>query len=162
MMILRPHLGTQMPSRPTSIFSPHASSRSTQPCRSIPGLIADFVYPVCFRRSDEMRGPLDREADLSQAFEIVEATNERLPMPTEQALAKTGDVAAYAKAYTGFVRAFADSTLRTGLFDGSTSSAADAGTLADDFFRRLHDLFAAEPNRHGFEHRVATLVLRRR
>jgi len=34
--------------------------------------------------------------------------------------------------------------------------------LADEFFRRLQDLFTAEPGRHGFEHQVMTLVLRKR
>jgi SAM-dependent methyltransferase len=121
-----------------------------------------FVFPVYFRLSEEMRAPLERETHLKEAFEIVEVSNERLPMPTEEALAKTGDVSAYAESYAGFVRAFAESTLRKGLFEQTTAGAGEADALADDFFRRLRDLFAAEPERHGFEHQVATLVLRRR
>lgn len=125
-------------------------------------LLEGFVFPVYFRSSQELRVPLDREADLREAFEIVEITNELLPMPIEEALARTGDVAAYAESYVGFVRAFADSTLRKGLFEGSASSAANAAALADEFFARLRKLFVDEPHRHGFEHQVATLVLRRR
>lgn len=125
-------------------------------------LLEGFVFPVYFRSSEELRMPFKREADLKEAFEIVEIDNELLPMPIEEALARTDDVATYAESYVGFVRAFADSTLRNGLFEGSTSSAAEAAALADDFFGRLHKLFVAEPDRHGFEHQVATLVLRRR
>ena len=83
-------------------------------------------------------------------------------MPTDEAVAATGDVAAYAESYAGFARAFAESTFHEGLFEGSTTSAVDAAALADEFFRRLHDLFATEPELHGFEHQVVTLVLRRR
>ncbi|MEO1226302.1 MAG: hypothetical protein AAFX92_18940 [Pseudomonadota bacterium] len=126
------------------------------------GLLNDFVFPVYFRQSDEARRPLEGEADLRQAFEIVEVSNDLLPMPTEEALARTGDVKAYADAYAGFVRAFAESTLVQGLFEGSTASAEDAARLADDFFGRLHALFTAEPHAHGFEHQIVTLVLRRR
>ena len=127
-----------------------------------PQLMEEFVFPVYFRLSEEMRAPVELEADLADAFEIIEVANELLPMPTEAALAKTGDVAAYASSYAGFVRAFAESTLRTALFEGSTADAAEADALADAFFDRLQALFAAEPDRHGFEHQVATLVLRRR
>jgi hypothetical protein len=74
-------------------------------------------------------------------------------MPTE-----LGDAAAYA----GFARAFAESTLRTQLFEGSAPDPATADALADDFFERLRDLFAAEPGRHAFEHQLMTLVLRRK
>jgi hypothetical protein len=83
-------------------------------------------------------------------------------MPYEDELGKTGDVGAYASAYASFARAFAESTLRAGLFEGSTSSAGKVDDLTDEFFRRLQDLLAAEPGRHAFEHQVMTLVLRKR
>ena len=124
-------------------------------------LLNDFVFPVYFRDSQEARAPLD-DGDLKNAFEIIELTNDLLPMPTEDALRQTGDADAYAKSYAGFARAFAESTLCTGLFEGSTSSAGEADDLADDFFHRLEGLFAREPHLHGFDHQVMTLVLRRK
>jgi len=120
------------------------------------------VFPVYFRQPDEVRAPLTREADLHDAFEIVELTNERLPSPYEDTLAETGDVEAYADAYAGFARAFAESTLRSALFEGSAPEPGKADELSDEFFHRLRDLFAAEPGRHGFEHEVMVLVLRKR
>jgi SAM-dependent methyltransferase len=125
-------------------------------------LLDAFVFPVYFRLSEEVRAPLEREAALAEAFEIIELTNDQLPMPTEEALAATGDAAGYASSYAGFARAFAESTLRDELFVGSTADADAADALAEEFFRRLQDLFAAEPHRHGFEHQVVTLVLSRR
>lgn len=121
-----------------------------------------FVFPVYFRQPDEVRAPLARETDLHDIFEIIELTNERLPSPYEDALADTGDVEAYADAYAGFARAFAESTLRSALFEDSAPEAGKASELSDEFFRRLRDLFAAEPGRHDFDHEVMVLVLRKR
>jgi hypothetical protein len=127
-----------------------------------PGLLEEFVFPVYFRLSEEIRAPLERETDLRDTFEIVELANEHLASPYEDDLRKTGDVAAYASAYAGFARAFAESTLRSGLFEGSKTKAGQADELTNEYFRRLQDLFATEPGRHPFEHQVMTLVLRRR
>lgn len=125
-------------------------------------LLDGFVFPVYFRLEDEASAPLKIDPDLSGSIEIVEIANERLPNPYEDELARTGDVAAYAAAYAGFARAFAESTLQSQLFEGSASDAAGAGALADEFFRRLEALFTAEPGRHAFEHQVMTMVLKRR
>jgi hypothetical protein len=127
-----------------------------------PARLERFVFPVYFRQSEEVCAPIEREADLHDVFEVVELTNERLPSLYEDALAKTGDVEAYAADYAGFARAFAESTLRSALFEGPASDSGTADELADEFFRRLRELFAAEPGRHGFEHQVMTLVLRKR
>jgi len=126
------------------------------------GRLDHFVFPVYFRTNDEIRAPIDREADLASAFEIDELVSDVLPMPIEEEFRETGDAATYASSYAGFARAFAESTLRHALFEGSSEDEAAADELAEDFFRRLHDLFAAEPGRWAFEHRVMTLVLRRR
>jgi hypothetical protein len=124
-------------------------------------LLEEFIFPVYFRLSSEVLTPLERETDLKHAFEIVELTNEVLPMPCEGELAQTGDFETYAASYAHFARAFAESTLRTQLFEGSAHSVNEADELANEFFRRLQHLFAAEPGRHAFEHQVMTLVLRR-
>lgn len=121
----------------------------------------DFIFPVYFRLSDEIAAPLVQDSTLKDAFEVVELANELLPMPTEEALKKTGDTEVYAKAYVGFARAFSEATLTAGLFAPSASNAAEAKTLANTFFERLETLFATEPDQHGFAHRVASLVLRR-
>ena len=126
-----------------------------------PARLKTFVFPVYFRQSEEVRAPIARETDLRDTFEIVELTNERLPSHYEDVLAETGDVDGYADAYAGFARAFAESTLQSALFEGPDSDTGKTDELTDEFFRRLRDLFAAEPGRHGFDHQVMTLVLRK-
>ncbi len=121
-----------------------------------------FIFPVYCRLCDEISAPLAQDSALNDAFEVVELTNELLPMPTEEALKETGDTAAYAKAYAGFARAFTEATLTAGLFARSASNADAAKALANTFFDRLETLFATEPDKYGFAHRVATLVLRRK
>ncbi|MCP4382839.1 MAG: class I SAM-dependent methyltransferase [Hyphomicrobiales bacterium] len=121
-----------------------------------------FIFPVYFRQSEEVRAPLEREQDLKDAFEIVELSNELLATPFEGNLGKDDDAEAYAAGYAGFARAFAESTLSAGLFAPSTSDAAAVKDLADDFFKRLQALIAADPKRYPFEHQVVTLVLRKR
>ncbi|MEM7121631.1 MAG: hypothetical protein AAF563_10170 [Pseudomonadota bacterium] len=125
-------------------------------------VLDDFIFPVYFPLSDEIAAPLERDGTLKAAFEVLELANELLPMPIEEALKKTGDATAYAKAYVGFARAFSEATLTAGLFTPSTSNEAEAKALADVFYERLETLFANEPDKHGFAHRVATLVMRRR
>jgi hypothetical protein len=124
-------------------------------------LLEDFIFPLYFRLSHEVLAPLERETDLKDAFDVVELTNDLLPMPYEDELAQTGDIETYAASYASFARAFAESTLRRQLFEGSTPTGSEADQLANEFFRRLQDLFAAKPGRHAFEHQVLTLVLRR-
>ena len=125
------------------------------------GALDNFIFPVYFRLTGEIRAPLVDDAELKNAFEVIELSNDLLPMPTEEALKQTGDAATYAKAYAGFARAFAEATLNAGLFTLSTANETEAKALADTFFQRLETLFATEPDKHRFDHRVATLVLRR-
>jgi len=122
----------------------------------------DFVFPLYFRELEEVRAPLEREDDLRSAFEIVELEAELIPNPYVEAWRRDHDDSAYAKAYATFARGFAESSFRKGLFEPSANQSDDADALTDMFFTRLEDLFRAEPERHIFDNRSMTLVLRRR
>ena len=126
------------------------------------GVLERFVFPVYFRRTDEVRAPLIQNADLKAAFEVVELTNQLLPTPFGGKLGQNDDAHSYAAGYAGFARAFAESTLRAGLFTPSAPNAVAADRLADSFFKRLQALIAADPKRYPFEHQVMTLVLNRK
>lgn len=121
-----------------------------------------FVFPVYFRKLDEIRAPLEREANLKAAFEIVELENELLENPYVEAWRQHGDDAAYAKAYAGFSRGFSESAFRNGLFNLSATEKNSADALTEMFYTRLEDLFRAEPGDHIFDNRSMTLVVRRR
>ncbi len=127
-----------------------------------PACLEMFVFPLYFRELHEVRAPLEREADLKAAFEIVELTSEFIPNPYAQVLEDGGDARAYAKTYAAFARGFSESAFRNGLFDRSAASADEADRLAETFFSRLEALFAAEAGQHIFENHSMTLVLRRR
>jgi len=121
-----------------------------------------FVFPVYFRELSEVRAPLGREPDLKEAFEIIELVGEMIPNPYTPPLEETGDLAQFAKDYTGYARGFSESAFRNGLFDRSARGAEDAGRLAEIFYRRLEAFVATEPGQYTSGTQSMTLVLRRR
>lgn len=127
-----------------------------------PECLEEFVFPLYFRELEEIRAPLEREEDLSAAFEIVELTSEFIANPYAEFLEHGGDAAAYAKNYAAFARGFSESAFRNGLFEPSATNADEADRLTERFFQRLEALFAAEAGRHVFDNHSMTLVLRRR
>jgi len=127
-----------------------------------PLCLESFVFPLYFRELHEVRAPLERESDLTAAFEIVELVSELIPNPYAEMLAAGGDPHAYAKAYATFARSFSESAFRNGLFAPSAKTVEEVDRLAEAFFHRLQALFAAEPNRYTFDNHSMTLVLRRR
>lgn len=130
----------------------------------IDGCILDnFVFSLWFLTEEEARHPLVNDPQLSKAFEIETLKVE--PAPLHQAdlfVDSIGDPVEYARLYTGYVRAFADSTLHKQLFEPSTNSAEDADRLADEFFHRLDRLYRKYLGKYAFEIWHLTVVLRRR
>jgi hypothetical protein len=75
------------------------------------------------------------------------------------------DAAAYARSYSAFVRAFTESNLREQLFSPGTAEplrGGEADTALDQYFARLTDRFAEDPERDRFEDWTLTVVLARR
>jgi hypothetical protein len=87
--------------------------------------------------------------------DVVEVAN-----PYWEELERSGDRAAYAEAYTQFVRAFSESTLDEHLFTpGATAANGDA--LADEFFRRFRAHSAADPAEGRYEAWILRVVFAR-
>lgn len=122
-----------------------------------------FVFPVWFPTVEEARAPINGEPDLKEAFEVIEAsvTPARIH-PNDVFEDSLSDPEAYARLYAGYIRGFAESTLRLHLFGPSAKSAAEVDTLTEEFFARLTRCYQAEPGRHASETMIMTLVLRRR
>ena len=72
-----------------------------------------------------------------------------------------GDPAEYARLYTGYIRAFGDSALRTQLFEPSAAGEAKADRVAQEFYRRLDTLYRDFPGKYAAELWQLTVVLRR-
>ncbi|MCP4316884.1 MAG: class I SAM-dependent methyltransferase [Hyphomicrobiales bacterium] len=126
-------------------------------------ILDNFVFSLWFMSEDEARDPLKQDPELSKAFEIDTLKVEPAPLHQADLFADSiGDPVEYARLYTGYVRAFADSTLRKQLFEPSTNSAEDADRLADEFFHRLDGLYRKFLDKYAFEIWHLTVVLRRR
>ncbi|MEM7025104.1 MAG: hypothetical protein AAF637_21340 [Pseudomonadota bacterium] len=127
-----------------------------------PKVLDSFVFALWFMTAREAREPLETEATLAQAFEIDEILVEPAPTnPTDLFGDSIGDPAEYAKRYVGYMRAFADSTLRTQLIEPSAKDAGDADRLATEFYRRLDQLYRTYLDKYACEIWYLTVVLRR-
>lgn len=122
-----------------------------------------FVFPLWFLTAEEACAPINGEPDLKEAFEVIEASVTPAPVhPGDVYEDSLGDPATYARLYTGYIRGFAESTLRLHLFGPSARNAAEVDARTEEFFRRLTAYYQAEPGRHASETMILTLVLRRR
>lgn len=126
------------------------------------GWVDRYVLPVYARTPAEARTPFQGNgAELRDVFELVECRTDPVANPYLRTLYADHDAAAYARSYTEFVRAFTESSLREHLFlPGARGGDPDA--LLDQYFARLTDRFAADPERDRFEDWTLTVVLARR
>ena len=99
-------------------------------------------------------------ATLAGAFEVESVGVDEVASPYWEAYERDGDAEAYATAYVEFVRAFAESTLSTHLFEPGARGTDPAG-LVDEYFDRLRTATAADPEAGRYEAWIVRLVLRR-
>ena len=126
-------------------------------------ILDKFVFSLWFLTADEAREPIEQDKRLSDAFEIDTVSVEPAPLhPTDLFEDSIEDPVEYARLYTGYTRAFADSTLRKQLFEPSTVDAKSADSLADEFYRRLDSLYRKHTSKYAFEIWHLTVILRRK
>ena len=127
-----------------------------------PAAVARYLLPIYARTPAEARRPLeDPGSPLRGAFDVEACRIDEVPNPYLDAWRADGDADAYARSYAGFARAFTESSLREHLL-APGAAAADVDRLADDFYARLTERFAADPERDRFEDWTLTVVLARR
>ena len=72
-----------------------------------------FTMPMYFRTLRELLAPVEREdSPVLEAFAVERAQELEVPMPFLVEFRRSGDVAAYAGAYTGFLRAISEPVVR--------------------------------------------------
>ena len=120
-----------------------------------------YVFPVYCRSVEESTAPLQEGGPLAGVLEVETSRVDEVPNPYWEAFERDGDAEAYAEAYEQFVRAFAESTLVTHLFEPA-AVGMDAGALSDEYFARLRRATANDPDAGRYEAWVVRLVLRRR
>ncbi len=118
---------------------------------------ARYCFPVVPRTIEEATAPI--AGALAGKLELLHCGLTEVPSPYQLALDRTGDVAAFAKQYTAFTRAFSESSLRDGLFrDGKAS----ADTLADRFYAAMEQALTAHPRDYPFDDLTLAVIVRRR
>jgi hypothetical protein len=116
------------------------------------------TMPVYFRTVAELLAPLEREGSpVRGAFAVDRAEALEVPTPFVVELRRGGDVAAYAAAYTGFLRAVSEPVLRAAL-----SRPADEAVTVDSLYERVRARLLADPERYLFRYILVAVLLTRR
>ncbi|HSA80221.1 MAG TPA: hypothetical protein VLE23_05320 [Geminicoccaceae bacterium] len=122
-----------------------------------------FVFSLWFLTAEEARQPIEDNKFLSTAFAIETIAVTPAPKnPTDFFADLIPDPAAYAKAYTGYTRAFADSTLHVHLFGPSSRDTTHENEIASEFYNRFNDLYRTHLNEFAYELWYLTVILRKR
>ena len=121
-----------------------------------------FVFSLWFMTAEEARAPLEAEPDLKQVFEIHDLRAEPAPVnPSDLFADSIGDPVEYARLYTGYTRAFGDSTLRTQLLAPCAKDEAESDRLTKELYRRLDLLYRTDKAKYACEVWHLTVVLRK-
>jgi hypothetical protein len=117
-----------------------------------------LTMPCYFRTVAELLAPLEREdSPVRGAFAVERAAALEVPPPFIVEFQRSGDVAAYAGAYTGFVRAISEPVVWTAL-----KQPEEGAMTIDRLYERIEARLRAEPERYLWRyHMVAALLTRR-
>jgi cyclopropane-fatty-acyl-phospholipid synthase len=116
-----------------------------------------LTMPVYFRTVAELLAPLEREdSPVRGAFAVDRAGALEAPTPFVVEF-RRGDVAAYAAAYTGFLRAVSEPVVRAAL----NQSEPQAETV-ECLYERIRARLLAEPERYLFRYILVAVLLTRR
>jgi hypothetical protein len=117
-----------------------------------------LTIPVYFRTVAELLAPLQREdSPVRGAFAVERAEALEVPTPFGVEFQRSGDVAAYAGAYTGFLRAITEPVVRAAF----NQPEEEAPTVAS-LYERIGARLLAEPQRYLWRYiQVAVLLTRR-
>lgn len=122
----------------------------------------EFLFSLWFMTAEEAREPLVSGGALASLFEV--ETIEVTPSPYNPAdffVNLLEDPTSYANAYKGYIRAFADSTLRAQLFSQSSTIGLAEDDVAHEFYCRLFRLYLERKSEFAFELWYLTVILRR-
>jgi cyclopropane-fatty-acyl-phospholipid synthase len=117
-----------------------------------------LTMPVYYRTVAELLAPLKREdSPVGSAFVVERAEALEVPTPFGIEFRRSGDVTAYAWAYTGFLRAISEPVVRATL----NQPAGEAATV-DHLYVRIRARLLAEPERYWWRYILVAALLTRR
>src|SRR5262249_39691719 len=117
-----------------------------------------FTFPTYFRTVAELLEPLERDdSPVRGAFTVDRAEALEVPTPFFVEFRRNGDAAAYARAYTGFLRAVSEPVVKAA-FGRRKRGAATVEYL----YERIQARLKAEPERYLFRYILVAALLTRR
>ena len=117
-----------------------------------------LTMPVYFRTVAELLAPLERaDSPIHGLFAVERAEALEAPTPFVIEFLRGGDVAGYASAYTGFLRAISEPVVRTAF----NQPTGEAGTI-EGLYKRVRARLLAEPERYMWRYIVVAALLTRR
>jgi hypothetical protein len=117
-----------------------------------------LTIPCYYRTLEELLAPLEREdSPVRGAFSVDRAEVLEVPTPYIVEFRRGGDVAAYAAAYTGFLRAISEPVARAAL-----NQPDQRAVTVDSLYERVHARLLAEPQRYLWRYFVVAALLTRR
>jgi hypothetical protein len=119
---------------------------------------AALTMPVYFRTVAELLAPLERAGSpVRGTFTVDRASALEPPTPFTVEFRRGGDVATYAGAYTGFLRAISEPVVRAA-FNEPGGQAATVESL----YERVRSRLLAEPDRYAWRYILVAALLTRR
>ncbi len=116
----------------------------------------NLIIPIYCRSAQELTSPLQNDPLLAKAFRIDKVDSREVSVPFNAERARTGDIAAWARRYTGFFRAVTETNVKLAMPD-----AVDVEQTAEKIYQRMERLLAADPARYEFHYiSIATLLTR--
>ena len=117
-----------------------------------------FAMPCYFRTVVELLAPLERDGSpVRGAFAVDRADTLEFPTPFLEEFRRGGDVATYAEAYTGFLRAVSEPVVRAAL----NQPEGEDGPV-ECLYERIHARLVAEPERYSSHFILVAALLTRR
>jgi hypothetical protein len=117
-----------------------------------------LTMPCYYRTVAELLAPLERDGSpVRGAFAVDRAETLEVPTPFIVEFRRGGDVAAYAGAYTGFLRAVSEPVVRAAL----NQTGGELETV-ECLYERIRTRLLAEPERYSWRYILVAALLTRR
>ena len=104
----------------------------------------DFVLPVFYRSLPELLPPTGEDGEPAE-FQVDKAEARECRVPFNEEFARSGDPRVWAESYAGFIRAFSEPVVTSGL-----PNTPDRPRLLEELYGRMVNRFADDPDRYEF------------
>ena len=122
----------------------------------------NFVFGLWFLTASEAREPFEDGAGLADLYDIDTIDVVDVEGGGDVFSSSLENPSEYARKYAGYTKAFAASSLRTGLFEPTLGEGRDTPRLEAEFFRRLEQLYREKTTAYALEQWHLKVILRRK